>query len=152
MKNATNQEIQGVWRWLKWAFAISVSVFLYLLQVLVILLGEPIDLPLWGFILMSVSILLLWFLFEWTHHKLHAVKAKPSVKLLLMQVVLSLAGGMLVFILAYLIVKQFESFNIIELKGAIEGEGVIVLLGVWLIMSILTISVLLGSYLIIHWK
>ncbi|WP_017729735.1 sensor histidine kinase [Nafulsella turpanensis] len=151
MKNTTKQEIQRVWRWLKWAFAISISIFLYLLQVLISLLGEPVDLPLWGFILISFSFLLLWLLFEWIHHQLHAVKAKPGVKLLLLQVVLSLAGGMLLFFLAYLIVEQFKN-SIIEVKEALEGEVVIVLLFVWLMMSILTISMLLGSYLVLHWK
>ncbi|MFD3002628.1 sensor histidine kinase [Pontibacter toksunensis] len=151
MKKATNQEVQGVWRWLKWTFAISISVFLYLLQVLISLMGEPVDVPFWGFILITFSILLLWFIFEWIHYQLHAVQAKPSAKRLLLQVVLSLSGGMLVFLPAYLLVKQLEKNGIVA-KGAIEGEVVIVLFVVWLTLSILTISMLLGSYLVIHWK
>ncbi|WP_017733242.1 sensor histidine kinase [Nafulsella turpanensis] len=151
METTTNYEVERVWRWLKWAYAISVSVFIYILQILMSLHGEPVELPLWGYILIFISLLLLWTLCEWIHHKLHVAKAKASIKLVLLQVVLSLAGSLLVYLLVYLLVRQGGK----PIEGArelLEGEVVIVLLSIWMIFSCLTIIFLLGSYLIIHWK
>ncbi|AHM61612.1 putative two-component sensor histidine kinase transcriptional regulator [Flammeovirgaceae bacterium 311] len=151
MEKQANREVRNTWRWLKWIFALGAGSFMLILLVLTSMFREPIGLSPFGFIWLSVSLLLLWLLFEWIHHKMHAVHAKPVVKRILQQVLLSLTSGMLVFLGIYLVVKQYEN-QFMGANDPITPVHVAMTLGIGLILSILTLSILLGSFLILHWK
>lgn len=151
MDKEASLEVHQAWRKLKWTFALGAGFFMYSLLIVGSTFCAPIGLSVQGFVWFSFTLLLLWVMFEWIHKRMHPVQAKPVIRVVLRQVLFSVAAGVVLFVFVYLAVKQSDSV-FFGSDDPILLEHVAMTLGVGLIMSLLTLCILLGSYLIIHWK